>query len=274
VAVTRAALAQQYSNATGLDYQVALGQLNAENSSHPTNPLGVRCGNSKGSGLEVGCDRSGFAVYRSSSDGIRGAAWLLMHGSHYGGVRQAIASGTPADQRLALINSGWAAGGYHGGTGFSAAGISGSAPATVGVSVPTSRQPSVRLATAAAPASSGTAAGTATLDKLLGLPASTPIDVTNIKMLDQRVGDLEAQGTISHAVAQGILQQIGYAGVQSAHGLRRTLGSIDVDLSTGNGPLSDVFGSLFGWVPGTLANVAVLVTVLGLGYLGVRKLLG
>lgn len=277
MATTRAELAQLYANVTGLDYRVALGQLTAENSKagKGTNPLGVRCGNSKGSGLETGCYR-GFAVYENASDGIRGAAWLLLNGSRYGKVRQAIAGGTPADQRLAIIGSGWAAGGYNGGAGFSSAGIS-SAPATVGPPPITSRQPSNRLVSTEGTqtAASGgkvwtmaelfraalgvtddhvvTAADTAAVadwyDRALrvGPQGAPPADfIPNLRRLlklyiGQRVGSLT--------------QKIGNPGTESP------------------GP-SDLVQPVVGWVYDLVANAAILLTILILGYLGVRRIIG
>jgi hypothetical protein len=284
MATTRPALAQLYSRLTGLDYHVALGQLNAENSQvgHGTNPLGVRCGNSKGSGLEVGCDRSGFAVYRSSSDGIRAAAWLLLHGSHYGGVRQAIAGGTPAAQRLALINSGWAAGGYHGGTGFSAAGISGSAPSHAGPVTPTAR-----LASTASTTSSTTAVTAGTGDKVwttaelfrtaLGVTDDhvvTPADVSKVLTYYGDALRNGPQGAPSIAFMTGLRALFtGFVG--------RRVGSLTLKISNpsmaapnAGDTLPNLFGDLFAWVPSTIANLAVLAAVLGLGYLGIRRLVG
>ncbi len=259
--VDRSDLARELAALTGLDVAVALNWLNAEGSIHPTNPLGILCGNSLGSGLEIGCEGR-FARYRSVGDGLRAAAWLLTHGSHYGQVREAIASGTPAEQRTAIITSGWAGGGYRRGAGFSTVGISGAAG-------PTGAPPT------ATPASAPAGGTTTTLDKLLGLPASTPIDARTIKSIDQRVKDLEAKGTITHEVAQGLLQQIGAYGVGTAHGMQSTLlGEVTVDISTGYVPKPDLFGAVFGWVPGTLVNGAVLVAILVLGYVGIRRVAG
>ncbi len=261
--VDRSDLARELAALTGLDVAVALNWLNAEGSIHPTNPLGILCGNSLGSGLEIGCEGR-FARYRSVGDGLRAAAWLLAHGSHYGGVREAIESGTPVEQRTAIVTSGWAGGGYRKGAGFSTVGIS-------GIAGPTGTPTGIL----ASSPGSGAAGTTTTLDKLLGLPASTPIDAGTIKSIDQRVKDLETKGTISHAVAQGLLQQIGAYGVGAAHGMRSTLlGEVTVDLLTGYVPQPDVFGALFGWVPGTLVNGAVLVLILGLGYVGIRRVAG
>ena len=111
-------MAQTLAGATGLDAKVAYAWLSAENSAFPTNPLGVLAGNSAGSGLEIGKDGR-FARYKNNTNGVLGAAWLLLHGP-YAGVRKAIASGNAADEREAIIWSPWAGGNYNKGTSFPA----------------------------------------------------------------------------------------------------------------------------------------------------------
>ena len=116
----RAALAQLLSRLTGLDYNVAYDWLTAENSSIPTDPLGILRGNSP---YQTGSSGR-FGTYASAFDGIRGAAWLIAHGP-YAKVRDAIKHGTPAQQRLAIIESPWAGGNYNHGASFPTAGIPG-----------------------------------------------------------------------------------------------------------------------------------------------------
>jgi hypothetical protein len=100
-----------------MNQRVAYAWLSAENSSIPTNPLGILSGNSRGSGLEVG--KSGrFATYRNASNGIRAAAWLLGISRYYAGIRSAIAKGTAKQQRQAIIDSPWAGGHYNNGRSF------------------------------------------------------------------------------------------------------------------------------------------------------------
>ena len=175
--ITRATLAAALAGFSGLDYHVALNWLNAENSvaGNGTNPLGILAGNSAGSGLEVGSSGR-FAVYRSALDGVKAAAWLLAHGSHYPAVRTAIATGTPAQQRAAIVGSGWAAGNYHGGTSFSSAGISGTASSLAGSDMSAASI----TPTAAIAASAGIDAGASGT----GVTASAPfIDIPDGKVL-------------------------------------------------------------------------------------------
>ena len=277
MAVTRAALASTISAVTGLDVQVAINWLNAENSvvGHGTNPLGILCGNSRGSGLEVGCDGR-FAIYRSSTDGARAAGWLLLHGP-YAGVRQAIATGTPQAQRAAIVRSPWAFGNYHNGDGFSAAGISGSAPAHAGpLGAGATRAPTARLVSAppvgGPPKTGAASASTATFDCAafqghllrLGIPNDAGHQFTPDEALKIATLLYGVRGDIASTIAGR------YSG--------RTVGDVcSGNIDTGsNDPLGigEALRTFSKGLPGLAANIAVLVTILVLGYLGVRALLG
>jgi hypothetical protein len=257
------ALAAELAHLTGLDNAVALNWIKAEGSIHPTNPLGILCGNSLGSGLEIGCEGR-FARYASVGAGLQAAAWLLIHGSRYGGIRDAIASGSPADQRAAIVASPWAGGGYRKGKGFSSAGISGAADP---VGTPGSAPP----ATAPPSASSSPT----TLAALLGMDPSTAITPANYRDIQRRIHELETSGTFTHEQAQNLIVLVAGKAVAAGHGggAPFTLGSIVVDPTTGGQPF-DPFGALFGWVPGFAVNAAVLLTILALGYIGIRRVAG
>ena len=286
--VTRAALASTISAVTGLDYQVAMNWLNAENSvaGKGTNPLGILCGNSRGSGLEVGCDGR-FAIYRSSTEGARAAGWLLLHGP-YAGVRQAIATGTPQAQRAAIVRSPWAFGNYHGGTGFSAAGISGTAPANAGPSGGgASRAPTARLVSApvagAKPSSTGAPApdssGFYTLATFLGHDGT--ITGANAREVVKEVGAAvqaaEASGTISHAWGQALVDLVGGKAVGLRFGgTGQKFSAIHLDPATGGSGsfTGDVLPDIQKAVITLLVNGAILVVIIGLGAAGVKKILG
>lgn len=272
MAVTRAALAASLATFSGLDYHVALNWLAAENSKvgNGTNALGIRCGNSAGSGLEVGCDAHGFAIYRNAVDGVKAAAWLVAHGP-YSGVRNAIAKGTPAQQRAAIVASPWAAGNYHGGTGFSSAGISGSAPSSGPTAILTAAP---RLAVAAAVAGAGSSGGGTfgrTVANLLsGLTPTHPLTATDIEMI---LGELTVSGPNDPIIASQRAYYTKYIG--------KPINQVPVSgasvfggaLETGTAAIPNVFGD-WSWVPGLLVNAAILGVVLVLGYRGIRELLG
>jgi hypothetical protein len=254
-------LAAELAHLTGLDNAVALNWLRAEGSIHPTNPLGILCGNSLGSGLEVGCEGR-FARYASVGAGLQAAAWLVVHGSRYGGIRDAIASGTPAQQRAAIVASPWAGGGYRKGAGFSSAGISGAAGPT---GTPTSAPP------ASAPS---------TLADWLGKKPSDPFTEDDLARLVEGYHSVGLESIIELRVVP-ILR--GYLGrplsslptsikIDSQHPaislIPRTAQSAVTDA------VGDLFGDLFAWVPGFVVNGAILVAILGLGYVGIRRVAG
>ena len=81
----------------------------------PTNPLGIRpCPGCSGSGLEIG-SFNGFASYPTDLDGIRAAAYLLVHNPAYSGVLQAVRSGNAQAQAVAIIDSHWDGDGHYAG---------------------------------------------------------------------------------------------------------------------------------------------------------------
>ena len=263
MATLRTTLAHLMATLTGMDYQVALNWLNAENSQvgHGTNPLGIECGNSAGSGLEIGrqsvVGHDGrtrcFAVYRSSLDGIRAAAWLLMHGSHYAGVRAAIKAHDPAAERLALVNSGWAAGNYHGGSGFSGAGTSGGAPATITHTAP---KADAILASANADADRQRL-----LDALNKLGIST--DPAHVLTQQEAVA-------LTHAIYplyRGATLSF-YAGMTIAQVLSET--TVGTQIADAPAAIAHAVSDV---AVGVLVNGAVLVVIVVLGLLGVRTLL-
>lgn len=254
--VDLAAVAAEFAALSGLDIQVSRNWINAEGSIHPTNLLGILCGNSLGSGLEIGCDGR-FARYRSVSDGLRAAAWLLAHGSHYGEVRQAIASGTPAEQRAAIITSGWAAGGYRNGAGFSTVGISGATGST---------------GTLASPASSGG-------PLLDGFLASIG------RSLSDPIRDQDVIPFVQYMVSAGLVPRGGRSNpvvlafendVRSHIGRPwSSLGSLLQSDATGPNDPFGISAALQGFAGslGQLAvNLAVVAVILALGYRGVRDL--
>ncbi len=251
------ALAAELAALTGLDTAVALNWLRAEGSVHPTNPLGILCGNSLGSGLEIDCEGR-FARYRSTSDGLRATAWLLAHGSRYGGIRDAIASGTPVEQRAALVASPWAGGHYRNGAGFSLTGISGAAGPT---GTPAAGPP-------------GTDTRTLADFPFSALPPSTPFSEKLLRMLS---GDIPVDNPDR---AQLIATYRSYLGrpINEVPYLTNTFASLAGGLKDFPGAIGEaagaVFGDLFAWVPGFVVNGAVLVTILVLGYVGIRRVAG
>jgi hypothetical protein len=57
----------------------------------------------------------------------------------------------------------------------------------------------------------------------------------------------------------------------------RTVGSLTQKIqnpSTTGPSAGDLFGPLFGWVPGTIVNGSILVAILALGYVGIRRVAG
>ncbi len=273
--ITRATLAAALAGFSGLDYHVALNWLNAENSvaGNGTNPLGILAGNSAGSGLEVGSSGR-FAVYRSALDGVKAAAWLLAHGSHYPAVRTAIATGTPAQQRAAIVGSGWAAGNYHGGTSFSSAGISGTASSLAGSDMSAASI----TPTAAIAASAGIDAGASGT----GVTASAPfIDIPDGKVLTYQdmlhivflYGAAGAFDGIGGNNARATLMDILGAAVKA----KRIWGpDLRDELQAQiQGAAADAgsFG-VWGWLPGLAVNLAILGAILVLGYRGVREIVG
>lgn len=273
-APTRDQIAGTLASASGLDHQVAYNWLAAENShvGHGTNPLGILCGNSKGSGLEIGC-AGRFAVYRSVFDGAKAAAWLLAHGSHYGGVRVAIAGGSPAQQRAAIVNSGWAAGNYGGGAGFSA----GNLPAGTNVGYPPS---SVRPGGSQGNLNAGSApaGSTVTQDTLKGLG----IDATPGHMLtDADIWKITMKATgqdpgrsidAGNSIYQGYLANL----------RGKTVAQMSSDYAAGTtyqapDPITAVANAI-GAIPGQLVALvipgAVLIALLWVGKVGLEKVLG
>lgn len=277
MATTREQLAAALSSFSGLDYRVALNWLGAENSKvgNGTNALGIKCGNSKGSGLEIGCDPYGFAIYRSATDGMKAAAWLVAHGP-YSGIRNAIAKGTPAQQRAAIVASPWAGGNYHGGVGFSSAGLGGSTTS--------SRGPAAGVAIASAPAMAAAAAsgaigagssgggtfGRTVADLFSGVTPTHRLTAADIEMI---LGELTVSGPNDPIIASQRAYYTKY--------IEKPINQVPVSgasvfggsLTTGTGAIPNVFGD-WSWVPGLLVNIAILATVLVLGYRGVRELLG
>jgi hypothetical protein len=272
VATTRAQLASALSGFSGLDYHVALNWLNAENSvaGNGTNPLGILCGNSAGSGLEIGC-AGRFAVYRSATDGVKAAAWLLAHGSHYGAVRTAIAGGTPAEQRASIVNSGWAAGYYHGGTGFSSAGIPGMAGTPAGSDMSADSLTPAAAAAAGSPVGGSSApTGRTVADLLSGLKPTHLLTAADIEMI---LGELTVSGPNDPIIASQRTYYTKYIGKPINQVPISGSSVFGGSLETGIGGIPNIFGD-WSWVPGLVINVAILATVLILGYRGVRELLG
>jgi hypothetical protein len=275
VATLRTTLAHLMSSLTGLDYQVALNWLNAENSQvgHGTNPLGIQCGNSRGSGLEIGCQPASggrsFAIYRSSLDGIRAAAWLLMHGSHYGGVRAAIAAHDPAAERLALVRSGWAAGGYHGGSGFSGGGITGSIPTGAG-----GGGPNANLASATSQPLGDLLPPGTTVAKLKAAESSAGVSTADDYRLTQ--GDANRlAGALHWPKAAGLASSINLL-LYQALGQPNSFDPGFTEQANQNiaNALATIPTALGDAARGALINGAILLVILVLAYRGIQAILG
>lgn len=246
----RSGLASLLASISGLDYQVAFNWLTAENSDFPSNPLGILSGNSRGSGLEVG--RTGrFAAYASDTDGIRAAWWLLQHGP-YGGIRAAIKTKNPALERQAIVNSPWAGGHYVHGKGFPTTGIAGAAGSSGGGGIPPSP---------------------------VGIPVSAPAgsDADKLRAALQAAGiSTDPSHVLTEAEAMALTRKVYplYRGAQSLFRAGDTVAQI-LQMTTVGSQLpnpADLFGAIFAWVPGTAANLAVLIGIGILAYVGLRSL--
>jgi hypothetical protein len=196
----------------GLDKTVATKWISAERGVSG-NVLGTTYNTSSGQHLYT---------YASQEAGLRAAAGWINSNQRYSGVKSSLGSSASA-QASALATSGWN-NSYYPGVFASVIGGHSSTPSG-GASTPLTSMPSQ---------TNPGGSTTTTLDKMLGLPASTIVNADTIPMLTAKVASLLQAGTITNAQSQSLLTTIGSMGVSHSN---PTLGSRTIDSATGQANL-------------------------------------
>ena len=260
-------MAQYLSAQSGLDYNVALNWLRSEGSQQRGNPLGVNW-----------TAAHGPTYYANWRAGLDAAVALLRRSANYAGIRRAIAGGSPAAERAAIVASPWSGSShYANGAHFSTAGI----PGAVGSSdvVPAAyRTPAGAPGDTGAPAAAGGQVTILEPNGVQSLAGYFPIPRELIGKSDVEC----APGYVKAIITVGPIQTLqGYTSPESAPGQANACvrgGTKEGDRPSGlpdvGAAIAALPGQLVGAAVPLIAGVAVLAVVGILGWSGVKDLLG
>lgn len=257
-------MAKYLADKSGLEFHVALNWLRAEGSQQHGNPLGY--GYTK---------ERGPVTFGNWRQGLDAAVNLLRTSSYYRPIQAAIAGGSPAAERAAIVNSPWSGTTYSHGATFPTAGIPGAGDSRSG-------SPS-----APAPAASGGTAPTlGAWGDQVTFPEGHPLTASDV---DSIIKTLNTNGWFGNPndVTQALAHDVSIA--QTRQVLKGAIGqpwnkSLQDQLqnqlfgqASRDNPLALIQGALggvFTGVAGLAANLAILGVVAALGWSGAKDLLG
>lgn len=286
MAWTAGDVAQLVGLLPGLDPRVAAGWFAAENADEPTNPFGILYSTdyaSNGSHTAVGSSGR-FAVFASRQAGIAAAAHLVQSSIWAAGIRAAIASGNATMQRLAIIASPWAGGHYVHGAGFPSLTAESAYAGTLGANASTGA-PAATYTLAATPPAGGCYGVTplAVERGLLGDQGIFPIPRARLgdpcacpPGYERRLYDPQIQGMLGTNYVPKDQLTAGQANACAKSSIAPgSVGLQSVGLPGDPGQALGQGIAAFGQGLVVLAaNGAVLVTILALGWQGVRMTVG